>query len=123
MKTNSTILKVIGRKLALSFLLAVYCFGAFATLGDGKTNKEKPRISLLSVRTAAKPGSFSLQSGYIFRGNQVMSVKETRYVNLNSTAFTYQQGHTAYTLPIQKKVTVRLTSQNQVQSATIKVKF
>ena len=84
--------------------MAASAFVAFATLGDGKLNREKPGKSLLSNRTNLKPGSFSLQSGYVFRGSQVINSQESRYVNLNSTVMTYQQGHTTYVLPIKKKV-------------------
>jgi hypothetical protein len=123
LKTNFSILKVVCRKLAFSLLLASSAIGAFATLGDGKANKTAPKVALLSFKSNIKPGSFSLQSGYTFRGNQVMAVKETKYINLASTAYTYQQGHTTYTIPLQKKVSVSLTSQNQVKGATINIQF
>jgi len=125
LKTNSSILKAASRKLGLSFLLAATAAVAFATLGDGKINKDKPRKLLLNGKTSSiKPGSFSLQTGYTFRGSQVISEGETKYINLNSTVVTYQQGHTVYTLPARKKVTLNLNSQkNQVPSATVNINF
>lgn len=125
MKTNSSILKAASRKLGLSFLLAATAAVAFATLGDGKTNKEKPRKLLLNSKTSTiKPGSFSLQTGYTFRGSQVINAEDTKYINLNSTVVTYQQGHTVYTLPARKKVTLNLNSQrNQVPSASVNISF
>lgn len=111
-----------GRKLAaLLILFTVSGIGAFATLGDGKGKKDKP-IKLLSEKTSLKPGAFSLQSGYNFRGSQVINFQEARYINLN-TVVTYQQGHTTYVMPLKKKVSLNLTTQNKVSSATVKIKF
>ena len=84
-------------------ILAITAFGAFATLGDGSVKKSKSTKSLLSVKTSVKPGFFSLQSGYSFRGSQVINTEENRYINLNTLA-TYQQGHTTYIMPMKKKV-------------------
>lgn len=125
MKTNSSILKAASRKLGLSFLLAATAVVAFATLGDGKINKDKPRKLLLNNKVSSiKPGSFSLQSGYTFRGSQVISEGETKYISLNAAVVTYQQGHTVYSLPARKKVTLNLNSQkNQVPSATVNINF
>jgi hypothetical protein len=125
LKTNSSILKAASRKLGLSLLLAATAAVAFATLGDGKINKDKPRKLLLNNKASSiKPGSFSLQTGYTFRGSQVINEEETKYINLNSTVVTYQQGHTVYTLPVRKKVTLNLNSQkNQVPSATVNINF
>lgn len=110
------------RKIGLSSLLAVSAFVAFATLGDGKSKKITPRKSLLTNKVDITPGTFSLQSGYSFRGSQVMT-QETRYINLN-TVITYQQGHTTYTMPIKKKVTLNLNSEKtQTPGATVKVSF
>jgi len=76
--------------------------GAFATLGEGRYGNGKSR-KLLSSRTSARPGSFSLRSGYNFRGSQVINFESDKYINLNTTV-TYQQGHTSYTMPVRKKV-------------------
>jgi hypothetical protein len=125
LKTNSSILKAASKKLGLSFLLAATAAVAFATLGDGKANKEKPRKLLLNSKSSTiKPGSFSLQTGYTFRGSQVINADDTKYINLNSTVVTYQQGHTVYSLPARKKVTLNLNSQkNQVPSASVSISF
>ena len=86
------------------FLLAVMTLGAFATLGDGKTSHSKPvKKSLLSKKTSIKPGSFSLRSGYNFRGSQVINTENSSYMNLN-TNVTFQNGHTSYIVPLKKKV-------------------
>jgi hypothetical protein len=87
------------------FLIAGSTFAAFATLGDGKKvtpRKEKPGKSLLSNKTRTN-NTFSLRSGYNFRGNHVMNSDNQKYVNLNTT-LAYKKGSTTYILPVQKKV-------------------
>jgi len=86
----------------LAALAAITC-GAFATLGDGKSKNGKSSRPLLSVKTSVNPGFFSLQSGYRFRGNQVINTQEEKYINLN-TFVTYHQGRTTYIMPLKKKV-------------------
>ena len=95
--------KVIGRKLAVMLLLAVSAAGAFATLGDGKKRDGSSRSSLLSYKPLAKPGTFSLRSGYLYRGNEVISTSEKKYIRLNTTV-TMQKGNTTYIVPLKKKV-------------------
>lgn len=104
MRTNSSIIKKLTKKLVLVLLLAVTTIGAFATLGDGKVKKNSKK-SLLSIKSSYRPGSFSLNPGYNFRGSQVINTqeKENRYINLN-TPITYQNGHTSYIVPLKKKV-------------------
>jgi len=84
-------------------VLAGTAFGAFATLGDGSVKKAKSSRPLLSVKKSVKPGLFSLQSGYTFRGNVVINTDENKYLDLNTLA-TYQQGRTTYVMPMKKKV-------------------
>jgi len=95
--------KVIGRKLAVIVLLAVSAAGAFATLGDGKKRAGSSKSSLLSYNPATKPGSFSLRSGYLYRGNEVINTSEKKYIRLNTTV-TMQKGNTTYIVPLKKKV-------------------
>src|SRR5450432_1264919 len=88
--------KVSSRKLAALLLLALSCAGAFATLGDGKRKSNSSKNLLLSDRTTARPGFFSLRSGYTYRGSQIInSQSEKRYINLN-TVVTSQKGNTTY---------------------------
>ncbi|MEO8404334.1 MAG: hypothetical protein ABI480_07055 [Chitinophagaceae bacterium] len=102
MKTNSQILFSAGRKLIILLLMGCTTVVAFATLGEGKGGKDRTR-NFLSSKTPIKQKSFSLRSGYNFRGNQVINVQEDRYLNINTNA-SYQQGHTSYTIPVRKKV-------------------
>ncbi|HEY6502902.1 MAG TPA: hypothetical protein VIZ28_02900 [Chitinophagaceae bacterium] len=104
LNTNATILKVTLRKSVIILVLAGMTFGAFATLGDGKSNHTKPaKKSLLSTKSSLKPGAFTLRSGYNFRGSQVINTENSSYINLNTTV-TYQNGHTSYIVPLKKKV-------------------
>ena len=81
---------------------------AFATLGDGKTKSNRSNHGLLSDKSSLAPGSFSLKSGYQFRGNQVISQKRDSYISLNMVV-SYQKGHTTYVLPLKKKVLSQIT--------------
>ncbi len=98
-----TILRVIGRKLAVVLLIAGSAIASFATLGDGKKKSDLPKSSLLTSKIN-KPGSFSLRSGYAYRGNNVLNPQPAkRYIKLNTTV-TYQRGNTTYIVPLKKKV-------------------
>ena len=104
MKTNYFISASSFRKIAIASLLAATTIGAFATLGTGRDKKGKTgKSSLLSIKTYQNPGSFSLHSGFSFRGSQVISNQENKYITLN-TMVSYQQGHTTYIMPLKKKV-------------------
>ncbi len=65
-------LKMLGKKLTVFALLAGTAVAAFATLGDGKVRNNNSKKSLLSNKTVLTPGTFSLKSGYNFRGNEVI---------------------------------------------------
>lgn len=97
--------RVIGRKLTVILLLAVSAVTAYATLGDGKSKSSAtPKKSLLSNKATVVPGSFSLKSGYTYRGNQVIKTNpENKYISLN-TMVTTQRGNTVYIVPLKKKV-------------------
>ena len=98
-----TIWRIVSRKLAVILLLFISAAGAYATLGDGKSKSTVPRSSLLSNRTSLKLGSFSLKSGYTYRGNKVINNSgEKRYIQLN-TVVTLQKGNITYIVPLKKK--------------------
>jgi hypothetical protein len=103
---QNTMRKIIGRKLAVILLLAISGAGAFATLGDGKKKSTSTKNLLLSDRTTIKPGSFSLRSGYNYRGSEIVnSQNQKKYINLN-TVITSQKGNTTYIVPLKKRVVV-----------------
>jgi len=84
-------------------LLLIISAGAFASLGDGKAKSGIPGKSLLSNKTSMKQGSFSLRSGYTYRGNQVINNNGVkRFIRLN-TIVTLQRGSTTFIVPLKKK--------------------
>jgi hypothetical protein len=101
--TKLTIRRIVSRKLAVILLLVISAAGAYATLGDGKSKSGLPKSSLLSNRSSLKQGSFSLKSGYSFRGNQVINYNsEKKYIQLN-TVVTVQKGNISYIVPLKRK--------------------
>src|ERR1700730_8862656 len=103
MKTDrKTILRFLQRKVVTILLLASSAVGAFATLGDGK-GKDKNKTLLSTQRLNITPGSFTLKSGYNYRGNQIINLEASRFIFLNTT-ITFQKGHTTYIVPLKKKV-------------------
>lgn len=95
--------KTLRKRVTIVLLLSISVVGAFATLGDGKIKSDKPSASLLTKKSTLAKGSFSLRSGYSYRGSHVINIQNPRYVNLNTT-ITYQRGHTTYIVPLRKKV-------------------
>ncbi len=101
---NVILYKILSRKLAVIVLLAASAMGAFATLGDGNKRTSKSTRSLLTDKVSMRNGAFSLKSGYSYRGNSIINTSNSnRYISLN-TVVSYQRGHTAYVLPMKKKV-------------------
>jgi uncharacterized protein (UPF0333 family) len=98
----TTLKNLLRKKLAVIFLIAVSAIGAYATLGDGR-NSDNPKRSLLSTRSASSANTLSLRSGYSYRGSQVINTSANRFFNIN-TSITLQKGHTAYTVPLKKKM-------------------
>ncbi|HYC40804.1 MAG TPA: hypothetical protein VEB63_09965 [Chitinophagaceae bacterium] len=101
--------KIFSRKIALT-LFTVISVGAFATLGDGKKPAQSSR-PLLSNRVSFGAGTFSLKSGYNFRGSHVISQRSQSYIGLN-TVVSFQKGHTTYVLPLKKKIILEKVSFN-----------
>ena len=100
--TQNIVKRKSGKILSILFvLIAVSAIGAFATLGDGRIKKAGSKSSLLSNRSHT-PGSFTLKSGYTYRGNEIFNTQE-KYIRLNTTV-TMQKGNTTYTVPLKKKV-------------------
>ncbi|MGK2863451.1 MAG: hypothetical protein ACSLE0_16080 [Chitinophagaceae bacterium] len=103
MKKNNYISARSLKRFTFLILLGACAFGAFATLGTpGRGKKSVGGKSLLSNKTANNTVSFSLRSGFNFRGNQVIT-QENKYIDLN-TVVSYQQGHTTYIMPLKKKI-------------------
>jgi hypothetical protein len=97
-----TIWRILSRKLTVIVLLFVSVV-AYATLGDGRSKSTLPKSSMLSNKTSLKPGSFSLKSGYNYRGSQVINNNgERKFIRLN-TVITVQKGNITYIVPLKKK--------------------
>lgn len=76
---------------------------AYATLGEGRRKSAKRKTQLrLSSRIENMPGTFSLKSGYQYRGNTVLSESKSS-VRLN-TVVSLQKGNQVYTMPLKKEV-------------------
>jgi hypothetical protein len=95
--------RIIARKLGAIVLLLVTAAGAFATIGE-RYNAEGPKKkSLLTTTPVTKPGTFTLRSGYSYRGSQILATEEKKQVRLN-TVVTVQRGNTTYIVPLKKKL-------------------
>ena len=95
-------MRFLRRKVVTILLMASSAIGAFATLGDGK-GKDKNKSLLSNQSISITPGSFTLKSGYNYRGSQIINQEASHYIFLNTT-ITYQKGHTTYIVPLKKKV-------------------
>lgn len=96
---------LIKRKLVTAFCITL-SVAAFATLGDGKQKGGGGTQSktLLSKPSTYNYKTFSLKSGYNYRGNMLFQTqKEEKFIMLN-TVITYQKGNATYILPMKKKV-------------------
>ena len=100
-----TIKRIVARKLAVIVLMLATTAGALATLGEGyRSEGPKNKNSFLTNTPVTKPGSFSLRSGYDYRGSKVFAstgIKKTQ-IRLNTTV-TVQKGNTTYIVPLKKK--------------------
>ncbi len=108
---RNSIVKIAGRKIAVVALIAISAVSSFATLGDGNKKKTPRNNNVLTTNKnlSYTPGSFSLRSGYTYRGSQIMSstatASEKRVVRLNTTV-SIQRGNTTFTMPLNKNVVV-----------------
>jgi hypothetical protein len=104
-KSVNNIKKIVRIKLSVFALIIASAFGAYATMGiysSGK-NSDRPKTRLLAQKSTLKPGTFSLKSGYDFRGGRLLTTTtKPTYINLNGVA-TYQIGSTVYTVPLKKQ--------------------
>jgi hypothetical protein len=95
-------LKALSKKVIVLVLMGTTTMAAFAITGDGKGKKPTSKRALLTSKPMLAPGSFSLKSGYQFRGSQILSPQD-QFITLN-TVVSYQRGHSSYIMPLKKKV-------------------
>ncbi|MCX8018990.1 MAG: hypothetical protein N2747_00680 [Chitinophagaceae bacterium] len=88
---------------------------SYATLGEGKKGSTKKASNFLSARKNFVPG-FSLKSGYKFKGNQIFSNPEKKYIQLNTT-INYPKGNNTIVIPLKKKIVI---DNIQIRVSTIK---
>jgi hypothetical protein len=113
-------IKKICKRKVITFVFISASIAAFATLGDGGNSKKSTASSksLLSYKAPASFKGFSLNSGYNYRGNNIISAHtpEKKFVMLNTTV-TYQKGNTTYIVPIKRKLFLDKITFNPSQKA------
>ena len=105
MRLTAPHIKHLLQKKLVTLLLVTASVACFATLGDGG-KKSVASKSMLSTKANNQYNfkTFSLKSGYQYRGNQPFSLEQNNnYIMLN-TVVTYQKGNSTYILPMKKKV-------------------
>ena len=97
-------------KTTLAVVFIFSAIGSFAMLGDGKGKKSPAEKGLLTTQNFTfKKGSFSLKSGYNYRGSQIINPdNRSNYINLN-TVVTYDKGNSTIIIPLKKKVYINST--------------
>ncbi|MFM7671216.1 MAG: hypothetical protein ACKO6Q_01320 [Bacteroidota bacterium] len=76
---------------------------AYATLGEGRRKSAKKKTALrLSNRIENTPGTFSLKSGYQYRGSSVLN-EDNSSIRIN-TIVSLQKGNHVYTMPLKKEI-------------------
>jgi hypothetical protein len=120
MTTMTKYIKKICKRKVITFVFISASIAAFATLGDGGYSKKASASSksLLSYKAPANFKGFSLNSGYNYRGNTIISnhTPEKKFVMLNTTV-TYQKGNTTYIVPIKRKLFLDKITFNPAQKA------
>lgn len=102
-KTTSIIKKVLKFKVITAVLITV-SIASFATLGDGINKKKTLQAKkLLTYKNSTTSKSFSLKSGYNYRGENLLSINGKKYFELN-TVVTFNKGNTTYILPMKRKL-------------------
>ena len=92
------------KKKLVTLLLVTASVACFATLGDGGKKSAKPKGLMTNNSGHYNYKTFSLKSGYQYRGSQPFSLEQPKsYIMLN-TVVTYQKGNSTYILPMKKKV-------------------
>jgi hypothetical protein len=106
MNPSSDILRSFLKRKLATVLLVGASLAAFATLGDGSKKSVVSRSNnLLSTRAVTyNYKTFSLKSGYNYRGNSFLNTTGSEKVIQLNTVMTYQKGNATYILPLKKKL-------------------
>lgn len=100
----STILSCNVKRKVTTVVLVTASLAAFATLGEGGKNDHNQKLLSTQAQTYNYK-SFSLKSGYNYRGSKIFSTMPAcnNYITLN-TVITYEKGNNTYILPLKKKI-------------------
>jgi hypothetical protein len=102
-RKSPKILTINWKKLAAFSLVISFAVVSFATLGDGRNKSDKSKKLSLSNKMLTA-SNFSLKSGYVYRGNDVLNTEPTKkFISLNTFA-SVQKGNVTYTVPLKKNV-------------------
>jgi len=88
----------------VTILVGTASIACFATLGDGGKKSMAPKSLLTQKANAYNFKSFSLKSGYQYRGSQPFSLEQDKNFIMLNTVVTYQKGNSTYIVPMKKKV-------------------
>ena len=97
-------IKCLLKKKLVTVLLITASVASFATLGDGGKKSAKPKGLLTNPVGNYNYKTFSLKSGYQYRGSQPFSMQQQKNFIMLNTVVTYQKGNATYILPMKKKV-------------------
>ena len=81
------------------FSMATYVFAVDGTMDGGKKSTK-------AFSTLKSDLSFSLKSGYTYRGNKNFGTKRTLNTIQSSSVVTYQRGNVTWILPYRNKTTI-----------------
>ncbi|MBM3412063.1 MAG: hypothetical protein FJY19_01595 [Bacteroidetes bacterium] len=110
------IAKEVVLKTMLLSLATLIVVNSFASLGLGKKRAASAGKKLLSAKVISYNGSFSLKSGYTFRGNLVLENTTPRVIQVNTDVVT-RKGNYELSIPLRKttlinKVKIQLGNQS-----------
>lgn len=104
-RASGILTPLIKRKLVTALFIGI-SVAAFATLGDGGKKSASSRgKNLLSSRSSTyNYKTFSLKSGYNYRGNSFLNTESKDKFVMVNTVMTYQKGNATYIVPLKKKL-------------------
>src|SRR5689334_9240306 len=86
------------RKTGICFAFIAIAFLTFGSSGGGggKTRNDLNFKDFTPIRTS---GGFTLKAGPLYRGSQLLNMRQQSNVIVLSSVITYQRGNTTYILP------------------------
>lgn len=99
------IAKEVVLKTMLLGAAVLFMVSAYASLGLGKKKSAAASKKILSNKVVNYSSSFSLKSGYNFRGSAILDNPTTRVIQLNTDVIT-KQGNYELAIPLRKTTLV-----------------